>query len=128
VKPIKENVITARNTTEITRPRPRRWRARSTGFNRKLSNIASATGMNIWRAQYIEATINTSIPTTTSGKNVRDLGGTEGDPSDGSDAQAFAAAHVFDGFAPLSGLHSRPLICGVSYLYRRCAMTCSEEI
>ena len=81
--PIKENVITASNATETPRPRPRRWSALSTGLNRKVSNIASATGIRTGRAQYIEATINTSVPTAISGDNFRDLGGTERDPFDG---------------------------------------------
>ena len=75
--PIKENINTASNATETTRPRPRRWSALSAGLNRKVSKIASATGIRTARAQYIEATINTSVPNTTSGDNFRDLGGTE---------------------------------------------------
>ena len=80
--PINENVNTASNVTETTRPRPRRWSALSQGLNRKVSNIASATGIRTGRAQYIEATINTSVPTTTSGDNLRDLVGTERVPFD----------------------------------------------
>src|ERR1035437_11033130 len=79
---IKETVKTASNMTENTRPKPRRWSALSTGLNRKVSKIASATGIRTGRAQYIEATINTSVPTTISGDNFRDLGGTESDPFD----------------------------------------------
>jgi hypothetical protein len=81
--PIKENVITASNATEITRPRPRRWSALSTGLNRKVSNIASATGIKTDRAQYIETMINISVPSMTSGDNFRDLVGTKSDPFDG---------------------------------------------
>ena len=78
--PINDNVITASNATETARPRPRRWSALSTGLSRKASNIASATGTRTGRAQYIEATINASVPTTISGDDFRVLGGTERDP------------------------------------------------
>jgi hypothetical protein len=80
--PTTENANAASNATETTRPRPRRWSTLSTGLNRKVSNIASATGIKIGRAQYIEAMINTSVPTTIKGDDFRDLGGMERDTFD----------------------------------------------
>jgi hypothetical protein len=77
---IKANVNPASNATETIRPKPRRWSALSKGLSRKVSKIASATGIRTARAQYIEATINTNVPTTISGDNFRDLGGTERGP------------------------------------------------
>src|SRR3990172_3973496 len=87
--PINKNVIAASNAAKPTRPRPRRWSALSTGLNRKVSNIASATGIRTGRAQYIEATINTSVPNKTNGDNLRDLGGTERVPFEGGQPRRY---------------------------------------
>ena len=44
--------------------------------------MASATGIRTGLAQYIETTINTSVPNTTSGDIFKDLGGKERVPFD----------------------------------------------
>lgn len=75
--PIKENVNTVSNITEKARPRPRRWRALSTGLSRKVSKIATATGIRTARAQYIEARTSTSVPKKSSNDISRDFAGTK---------------------------------------------------